>query len=283
MKKNVKYIIIILIVLLLIISIVLFFMLQKSNVIDEEDLTNATQSEITSYKGYEFQPIIIDSATLASMYLNDLKINMLYNVEEAYNKLDDEYKQEKYPTLESFNQYIENNMENIQSIAINKYEIKRSEKDSSAYKLIIIDKKDNYYIFDITAVMQYNVILDTYTLDLPEFLEEYNNAQDSEKVLLNLQKVFEAINDKDYHYVYNKLDDTFRTNNFPTEEEFEEYMANTFFDNNSVSYEEYQTRGNIHIYKLVIKNKDDTNAQSIEKEFIMQLGEGTDFVMSFNV
>lgn len=51
--------------------------------------------------------------------------------------------------------------------------------------------------------MNFTVILDTYTIDLPEFTEKYTKASDEEKVLLNIQKGFTAINDKDYRYVYN--------------------------------------------------------------------------------
>ena len=56
----------------------------------------------------------------------------------------------------------------------------------------------------------YSVILDTYTVDLKDFTDKYNSADVSTKVGMNVEKVIEAINDKDYRYVYNKLDETFR-------------------------------------------------------------------------
>ena len=148
---------------------------------------------------------------------------------------------------------------------------------------VCIDQNGKYYIFNETAIMNFELILDTYTVDIPQFTEQYNNSTDSEKVLLNIQKVFSAINDGDYNYVYNKLDSTFRQNNFPTLESFENYIIENFYENNSIGYSNYQTSGDLHIYVISITNADDGTSITLEKNFIMQLFDGTDFVMSFNV
>ena len=50
-----------------------------------------------------------------------------------------------------------------------------------------------------------------------------------------------------------------------------------------VTYGKYQTSGNLNVYEVNIKEKNNENSNTITKNFIMQLGEGTDFVMSFNV
>ena len=287
MKKYIKYIIIILIILALVISIILVYLINNTKLGMNNEVTNIQNQIITyekeHYEGYEFQPLIIDSATLASMYLNDFKTDMMYNIEDAYNKLESEYRQKKFPTLNSFQNYIEDNKEQIQSIAIDRYSIETEENANSNYSYIITDKNNKYYIFNVSAVMQYTVILDTYTIDLPQFIEQYNNATDAEKVLMNIQKVFAAINDGDYNYVYNKLDNTFKQNNFPTLENFEKYIKENLYKNNSISYTNYQTNANLHIYEINIKNADVEKSSVITKNFIMQLLDGTDFVMSFNV
>ena len=51
-------------------------------------------------------------------------------------------------------------------------------------------------------ITNYEVVLDTYTIDLPEFLEKYNKNSDEIKCGMNIQKLFDAINDEDYSYVY---------------------------------------------------------------------------------
>ena len=255
------------------------------------DTTNGMQNEqantisygIENYEGYEFQPVIVNSVTLARLYLEDIKTDLMYNIEEAYEKLNIEYKQAKFPTLESFQEYVEENRDRINSITISSYQRFAREDGKEGYQLVVIDTNKNYYIFNVTAVMQYDVLLDVYTVDIPMFIEQYNSATDAEKAALNLQKVFSAINNKDYQYVYNKLDSTFKQNNFPTLADFETYAENTFYDNNSVGYTNYQTSGDLHIFELNITDKSNPTSSAITKNFIMQLLDGTDFVMSFSV
>ena len=56
--------------------------------------------------------------------------------------------------------------------------------------------------------MQYKVLLDTYTMILPEFAEQYDNLDNTKKVVMNIEKVIQALNLRDFKYIYNKLDDT---------------------------------------------------------------------------
>ena len=144
-----------------------------------------------------------------------------------------------------------------------------------------VDENGDYIIFRLNSVINYNVILDTYTIDLPEFTEKYTKASDEEKVLLNIQKCFTAINDKDYRYVYNKLDNTFKANNFKTLADFEKYINANFFEKNKISAGNARKQSEVYLYDIKISNIDGTS--SITKTFVMQLKENTDFVMSFGV
>lgn len=287
MEKYKKVVIVIIIVLIIMIGVMLSLMLiikenESKNEIQNEQ-TNTAVYERKKYEGYEFQMINVDTATSARLYLEDIKTDLLYNIEEAYEKLNIDYKQAKFPTLESFQEYVEENRDRISSITISSYQRFPREDGKNGYQLVAIDTNNNYYIFNVTAVMQYDVLLDVYTVDIPMFIEQYNSATDAEKAALNLQKVFSAINNKDYQYVYNKLDSTFKQNNFPTLADFETYAEDKFYDNNSVGYTNYQTNGDLHIFELRITDKSNPESQAVNKNFIMQLLEGTDFVMSFGV
>ena len=278
MEKYKKIIIVVLIVLIITIGIMLSLMLTvKDN--ESIDATNEMQNAQTNtnpydrenYEGYEFQTVIVNTVTLARLYLEDIKTDLLYNTEAAYEKLNNEYKQARFPTLESFQEYVEQNRERINSITISSYQRFAKEDGTDGYQLVVIDTNNNYYIFNVTAVMQYDVLLDVYTVDVPMFIEQYNESTDAEKAALNLQKVFSAINNKDYEYIYNKLDSTFKQNNFPTLADFEAYAENTFYDNNSVGYTNYQTSGNLHIFELNITDRSNATSPAITKNFIMQL------------
>ena len=249
------------------------------NSIDQINVSNTTESiEKNSNNTYIYMEY--NDSQIATMYFQDFKDLMIGNPEEAYEKLDEEYRNARFGTVENFIQYVDENKNEIESSQIIQYQ----SEQYNDYKQYVCQKLDNtYWIIRETSPRNYTVILDIYTIDLPEFIEEYNNADDARKVQLNISKVFEAINNGDYNYVYNKLDETFKQNNFPTLEEFEQYMENTFYDNNSVGYTNYQTSGNLHIYELSITDADNTESTSVTKNFIMQLLDGTNFVMSFNV
>ena len=245
---------------------------------DSLNLEIPASIEKNSYNTFDYESVT-DEDYIVDIF-NEFKNNMINDHEIVYEKLNQEYKEKRFETYEKFDNYAVKNIMNSVSMKMTSY--KKSIYEGYT-QYTCVDQNNNYYIFYVTDIMNYTVILDTYTIDLPEFVAEYNSADDARKVQLNISKVFEAINDGDYNYVYNKLDDTFKQNNFPTLEEFEQYMENTFYDNNSVGYTNYQTSGNLHIYELSITDKDNTENPTVTKNFIMQLLDETDFVMSFNV
>lgn len=132
-------------------------------------------------------------------------------------------------------------------------------------------------------MLDYTILLDTYTIDLPEFTEKYRNSTDEQKVLLNIQKFFEAINHQDYSYAYSKLDETFKNNNFKTIAEFETYMKKNFFSKSKLAAGKVEKQGNTYLYDINMSDATGKDANTKKKSFVMQLKEGTDFVMSFQI
>ena len=191
---------------------------------------------------------------------------------------DNEYKSKKFDNLEQFKQYAKNNETKNTTLRIAKYQ-KNVNDEYTQY--ICQDQNNNYYIFKETSIMNYTAILDTYTVDIPEFVSKYNEAKDENKVAYNIKKIFDAINDSDYKYVYNKLDATFKANYFKTQADFEGYVKKNFYKSNEIKYTSCQKNSNTYLYKIIIKDKSSSN--QIEKTIVMSLKEGTNFVMSFNV
>ena len=113
---------------------------------------------------------------------------------------------------------------------------------------------------------------------IKEFIEKYNSANEKTKVGLNIQKVFDAINNEDYEYVYNKLDNTFKQTNFKTVQELKNYVIQNF-SGKQLKYGECQQQGSLYIFDITITE----GTKQTNKRVIMQLKDGTDFVMSFNV
>lgn len=221
----------------------------------------------------------VNDEIICTNLLSDYKLRIEANLEDAFSKIDEEYKNKKYISVNEYEEYINNNKQVYGFMRLSKYQ---KEVKEGYTQYICLDRAGHYYIFRETSPMKYTVILDTYTIDLPEFIEQYNSASEEQKVQLNIQRFFAAINDGDYKYAYEKLDETYRNNNFQTEADFENYVKNNFFDNNSLGYSSYQKNGDLYVYNLTIKNTSNEN-ETIEKQFVVKLLEGTDFVVSFSI
>lgn len=213
---------------------------------------------------------------IISQYFSEYRMKMINDSQKAYELLDTEYKQEKFGSYENFINYVKNNMKNISYASIEKYQIN---KYSDIKEYICIDQNGKYYIFLEKGVGDYKVVLDTYTIDLPEFLQKYNSNNSEIKTGLNIQKIFDAINDGGYNYAYKKLDTTFKQNNFPTEEAFKNY-AQQYFLSNKIKHDKCEKSGELCIYEISITQQ---NNNILKKTFVVKLLEGTDFVFSFDI
>lgn len=241
----------------------------------EIDLTE--EIEIKANNKYDYRNIT--EADYIEELVSDFKEKILYNPQVIYESLDTNYKNKKFASSKEFENFVKNNIKKYVVMKADKYG-KMAEENYTQY--VITDTAGNYYIFRETAPMKYSLILDTYTIDIPEFTEKYKVSNDQEKVILNLNKFMLAINDGDYKYAYSVLADSFKRNNFPNYETFENYAKNNFFKENNFEYSKFgDEAGTYYTYTVNITNGTANN--SITKIFIILLEEGTDFKLSFNV
>ena len=244
---------------------------------------NLTTIDKKTYNVIKNVPNRITEQEKVKLYFDDYITKAIYYSEEAYNNINEEYKSKKYDTIEKYKTYLNENRQtllNSEQKGIKSYAVK---KYADYEQYVCVDNYDNYYIFNVQGAMSYNIILDTYTVDLPQFVEKYNKASDKEKAILNIKKIFQAINLKDYNYVYNKLDTDFKNRYFKQESEFEKFADSNFFSKNEITIKEYEQIQNTHVFTVSVKNAEDKNANTKDKKIIMQLKEGTEYVMSFSV
>ncbi len=247
--------------------------------IDEIKLSNENvEIEKNNNNTYTYEKI--NRLNVINKYLDSFKNMMLSNSSLAYEYLEENYKNAKFGNYNNFKQWIADNKEKLNSTALSGYSTTIKD-DYTQY--VCTDRYGRYFIFQEVAPMQYKVILDTYTIDLPEFVEKYNNSKEEEKVLLNIQKFLEAINNADYEYAYNKLDETYKANNFKTLEDFEKYIKENFYEQNKATAKNAEKQDDIYLYTVTISDASEKSEETITKTFVMQLKEGTDFVMSFSV
>ena len=242
-----------------------------------------------------YNKIIIGTITdedMSKEYFNIQKNNLLYDIEKIYNKLDTEYKEKKYSDYLDFEKYFLDLRNQLRESTLAKYSVANI-NNKSIYTLI--DNDNRYYIIENeNGLINYNVKLDNYTVDTQYFKEKYENSKAQEKVALNINKVITALNDKDYKYIYNKLADSFKDNYFNNEDELKEYLSNKLYDNNEINFGKFSDEGNgIYTYQIElseISNENEAaqegkgdNFARIKMNIVMQLKEGTDFVMSFSI
>ena len=201
--------------------------------------------------------------------------------EEAYEMLDVSYKQERFPTIDDFKMYVEENREAIEQASLSGYSVNN---EDNITKYVIRDSYNNQYIIEEESIMNFTIQLDSYTIPDPTYTEEYAQLPDSEKASANVGIFMQMINTKDYTHAYEKLADGFKNNYFQSVDQFKEYVRNNWHNVNKYTINSYKNEGNVYIFDVSLNSirelREDT---TINKTFNVLLGEGTDFTISFNV
>lgn len=226
---------------------------------------------IFAYENIDDQDYIND---IFSHYKNILKTNK----EQSYNLINETYKTLRFENLENYISYINENYSNVANAKMQTFSKVKSDNYTQYF---VKDNQGNYYIFNETAPFEYTVMLDNYTVPTEQFKEEYNRSSNTEKVVLNIKRFFMGIDNQNYGYSYSVLSEGFKSNKYPTQNDFINYAKQNFFKNNKIEYVSYEKENNLYIYK--IKVIDATGNSSEEKSFniIMKLNSGTNFEMSF--
>ena len=245
----------------------------KINIPDEIELNN-NESIANKYNYQNFS-----TEAIIQFLVEKHKEEMLYNTEIAYDNLDETYKNAKFSDYNEFLNYVEMNNKKYKSMSANKYS-KNVYNDYNQY--VCMDNNDNYYIFnqDKNDLTKFSVILDTYTVDIPQFIEKYEKASNNEKVALNINKFVSSINDKSYKYAYSLLANSFKQNNFNNQQQFERYIKQILYENNTIKDVSCEEQGKYYIATTKIANSD---GEEKEIKFIVKLEEERKFEMSFEI
>ena len=245
-----------------------------------ESIKNNNNIEIENKQYNTYTSQAYDDEYIASYYFNIYKNNIISNPEYIYNKLEKEYREKRFGTLQEFKNYVNENQNEIIRRQFAQYLVQENE---NSIEYVCKDQYDNLYIFKQLNLQEYSLTLDTYTLEQEKFNIEYQKATNQKKVMMNIDKFFQMINAKDYKAAYSLLNDEFKNKNFRTEEQFKKYIIENLFTYNDIKYINYSDEiSSIFTYDIMITNKL-KNTEKANIKIIMQLKEGTDFVMSFSM
>ena len=229
----------------------------------------------------EYTIELMSDVKIANMYFDIIKNILNSKKEVLYNILNTNYKQKKFGSIENFMEYVDNNKNRFTNMQISKY-TKYTYEGYMQY--VCLDTNGEYYIInEDTTTGDYKILLDTYTIDQPEFIENYDSASDVEKAGYNIDKFMTAINTKDYNYAYNHLAQSFKQNNFTTLESFINYIQNNFYSNNECEITNGQKEGNYYVYTVNISNANQENSGITQKNFVVNLKENREYELSFNI
>ncbi len=257
------------------------------------NIENISQIKLEPNKEYDkiennddvnkYSYVRVDDAEMTAKYFRNYKELMIKDTEEAYDLLSKEYREKRFGDYEQFRQYVDKNKQEISRANIKQYLVNKL-TDSKEY--ICKDSNENIYIFTAASITDYNVKLDTYTIETKEFKETYDVANEQNKVSMNIDKWISMINNRDYKAAYNVLDETFRNENFGSLERFEEYMREMYPKYYNVDIQDVKKESNAYVAEVEIQEKDysiATGAGTYQNNIIMQLKDNREFVMSFYV
>lgn len=200
---------------------------------------------------------------------NDFKEKCMYDLNTLYERLDEEYKSIRLKSTSELEEYLKNRYANINSLQLLGYSIERFDGYT---QYTMVDSSFSQFIIREIATMKYTVILDTYTVDLPDFRNNYDYTNEQGKVALNLEKIQNALNNHDYKYVYDRLSDGFKNNNFKTYEAFEVYAKDNFYYKNKFEYKKFDKEGeSYYTYEIKITDLLGITDEVIDKTFVMLL------------
>ncbi len=78
------------------------------------------------------------------------------------------------------------------------------------------------------------------------------------------------------------LSEDFKNNYFKTELTFENYIKQTIGNRTQIEHGAFSTEGELYTYEIIFKDEAG-NLNPVQKTFIVQLKEGTQFELAFNI
>ena len=249
----------------------------KLQTISKEEYLNRTALEQNdtieiqegTYNKFEYE--YIDNVKQMEIYLEDYSFQIFNNTENSYNLLNTEYKEKRFKDLQAFVQFLNEKQGQLHNIKISQYTVDE-ENQNKIYKGT--DQYGNYYEIIEKSYMNYEIILDNYTM------LDYSNDSDENKIKLSAEKFILMLNSADYTNAYNLLEPSFKQINFPTEQDFINYVKNNFYARNIVASKDLSEDG---ICTVTIKDSISTQANKIQKQFKVIMGEGMSFTIEFNI
>ena len=217
---------------------------------------------------------------IAKTYFATYKRLVLARPEIIYNYLQNDYKEKRFENLSNFEKYVNSNKNEISQLIFKKYQVNNNDE---FLEVICMDQYQNLYIFEEISPMNFTLRLDTYTILSDKYKSTYDSQSNQQKVAMNIENWVNMLNQRDYINAYKMLDDTFKNNNWKTEQEFENYIKAKLPLHYSIEYTTYSNEGSTYAQTIKLSDITEKTSETITMKVIMQLKDNYDCVMSFSI
>lgn len=254
----------------------------KNNDIISLDIISANDLEKNNDNHYRVDDISKDDMTCVKDLFERTKFDFKYDLEHLYNSLDNEYRKIRFSNnYDNFVDYINTNRDKYLNDVFKGYQLFPINND---IQYIAISQTDNHYVFNIINLMNYSVQLDNYTVALPVYSKLYENNMPNVKAKYCIDRIRKAINDKNYEFVYAKLNPVQKSNYYQNYNDFVNFIKTYFYEKNTFEYGEYSTISD-NVYRYIVNVKDENNDGFIERKFNMTvtLKNNADFEISITL
>lgn len=245
------------------------------------DIDYANEDALIEEKDFnDYIPVKISSEYMCQQYFNSYKNIALAKPEMAYEFLDKEYREKRFGDITSYTKYLQANQEDLKTLQLSQYLVNGYDEYT---EYVCKDQHGNLYIFNEKAIMDFTMKLDTYTIPTENFTKTYQSANAQKKVMMNVDKWVQMLNNRDYTAAYQVLDETFRNNKFGSEARFETYMRQNYPLHYKINDSSFSDEGATYVEHIKLIDITTEGSEAKELDVIMKLEEGTDFVMSFSI
>ena len=154
---------IIIICFILLVVVILFSLFNNNKYIFNNE-ERVYEEKIKKYDANQYIPIYVNESDIANKYLNDFKNLMINDISGAYDLINDSYKNKKFGNFEKFKEYIVDQYSKaFSTMSVDEYDV----VNSNGYKYFYIrDNRERLYIFKELSIMNYEVYLDDFTVEI---------------------------------------------------------------------------------------------------------------------
>ena len=237
--------------------------------------------EKNSDNGYKVSLISTSEQAHIKEFFERYKFDIKYDVEGLYNKIDEKYRNIKFNNLNDFRKYIENSKDDTLNGKISKYQVINT-NDYDEY--VVILENNNHYIFDAKNLMDYKIFLDNYTTEVEQYKDVYNSSFPNVQAQYSIDRIIKAINEKNYQFVYEKLNPVQKNNFYPNIDSLTNYIKDNFYDENSYELDrDYMLiSSDVYQYDMKLTDVKDNNSHK-EVTMAVTLKDDADFYVSIVV